>query len=76
MHLRLEEIRQDIKDASSNYLANMPTPNKHLLGAAGETITEITELFQAHHYYPGTTATPTSQISSPDSTENLNPNLR
>ena len=38
VHLELEETRQDIKDAASNYLINMPTPTKHLLDAADETV--------------------------------------
>ena len=41
-----------------------------------ETIHDIMAFFQARHYYPGPTATPTSQISSPDAPSNLNPDLR
>ena len=66
VHLELEENRQDIKDAASNYLIDMPTPNKNRLDAADETVNYITALFQSHHCYPVTTSTPTGNISSPD----------
>ena len=63
VHLQLEVIRQDIQDTTSDYLVNIPTPNKNIMDTADETINYIEAFFQAYHYYLGPTATPTSQIS-------------
>ena len=38
VHLQLEEIRQDIQDANSDYLANIPTPDTNIMDAADETM--------------------------------------
>ena len=42
VHLQLEEIRQEIQDSTSDYLINIPKPNKIFLRTADETINYIT----------------------------------
>ena len=38
VHLQLEEIRQDIQDATSDYPIKIPTANTNLMDAADETM--------------------------------------
>ena len=67
MHLQMDEIRQEIQDATSDYLVNIPTPNINIINTSYETINYIKELFQAHHYCTITQTTPISHISSTSS---------
>ena len=76
VHLHMEEIRQDIQVATSDYLINSPTYNKNILDAVDETISYIEALLQAHHSYTGPTTNPISQLNSSDSWERLTTDIR
>ena len=76
VHLQMEQIKQYIQDATSDYLVNITTPNTNLLDTADDTIKYIKAFFQACHSYPGPPTTPTSQFSSPDAQEHITPDLR
>ena len=75
VHLQIEEIRQKIQDANSNYLFNILTPNTNILYTADETINYTDELLQDHHSYPGPPSTPISQFYSLAAQEHLTPDL-
>ena len=76
IHLQLEDISQDIQDATHNYVTSISTPNTYLLGTDDETTNCITEFFKYHHFYPETQYTPTSQLSSTYAPEHLAPDPR
>ena len=48
----MEDNKQHIQDAMSNYLAKNPAPNINILNNADDTINYIKELLQLHHSYP------------------------
>ena len=48
-------LKQYLQDVDSTYEVNMPKPNKHLLGAADDSVNFITIFFQAYRHSPGTT---------------------
>ena len=75
VHLQMEEIRQEIQVATSNYLVSIPTPNTNIIDAADKKPNYIEAFFQAHNSYPGPLATPISHISSPYAQEHLTPNI-
>ena len=51
VHIQMEEIKQDIKDATSDYLISTPIPDITILRKYDDTIKYIKELIQLHHYY-------------------------
>ena len=52
--LRLEEIRQEIKDSATNYQAAMPHPIKYLLRSITALLNILTRNLQDHQYHPST----------------------
>ena len=66
INLKLEKSRQEIQDATSDYVINITTPNTNILDTYDEKINYTKAFFQAHHYYHRPPSTPTSHISYPD----------
>ena len=65
VHPKIEETKKDIQYATSDELFNITAYNKNLLNKADDKINYINKFLQANHLYPGTSATPISQFSSP-----------
>ena len=76
VYLQMEEIKQDIKDTTSDYCINTPTPNINILVTADETIKYTKALLQPHHSYPEPTTTPTSQFYSQTNQYHITPEIR
>lgn len=76
VHLQMEEISQEIQDATTDYLINSPSTNINLLDTVDETINYIEALLQTNHSYPGPMYTPNSKIPSISDREHLTPDLR
>ena len=47
----MEDIKKDIKDATFDYLVKNSTPDTNLLDDTDDTVKDIKELLQTHHYY-------------------------
>ena len=71
----MEEINQDIQDATSSYLVNNPTPNKNLLYTADDTIKYIKVFLQPHNSYPEPPINPIGQFSYPTIQYHLTPDI-
>ena len=52
VHLQMEDIKQDIQDATSNYLVSISTPDTNILDNTDNTVKCIKSFLQPHHYYP------------------------
>ena len=61
----MEDTKQDIQDATSNYLVKTPTPDTNILDTTDATIQYTEAFLQPHHYYPEPTTNPISQFYSP-----------
>ena len=75
VYLQMEEIKQDIKDTTSDYCINTPTPNINILVTADETIKYTKALLQPHHSYPEPPTTPISHFSPPTTPKHLTTDL-
>ena len=47
----MENTKQNIQGATSDYLVSTPTPDRHLLNTTDDTIKYIKEFIQTHHSY-------------------------
>ena len=72
----MKYTKQDIQDATSDYLVNTPTPDTNILDTTDDTIDYIKEFLQPRHYYTEPTTTPTSHFYSPTNQYHLTPDLR
>ena len=50
-HLQTEDTKQDIQDATSDYLVSTPIPEKNILDTSDNTINYIKAFIQPHHSY-------------------------
>ena len=66
VHLQMEDINQDIQDATSYYLVNTLTTSTNILDTVDEKIKYIKAFLYNHHSYPKPPTTPISQFSSPN----------
>ena len=76
VHLQLEDTKQDIQDATSDYLVNTPTPNKKILNTADDSIKYINKFLQPHLSYPKPLTTSISNLTSPTTQYHLNADIR
>ena len=51
VHLKMEDIKQDIQDITSDCLVSAPIPDKNLFDATDDTINYIKEFIQPYHSY-------------------------
>ena len=57
VYLQMEYIKQDIYNATYNYLVSRPTPDKNILDTADYAINYIKKFLQFHQSYPESTTT-------------------
>ena len=76
VHLQLEDTKQDIQDATSDYLVNTPTPNKKILNTADDSIKYINKFLQPHLSYPKPLTTSISNLTSPTTQYHFNADIR
>ena len=67
----MEDIKQDIQDATSDYLVNTHTPDTNILDTSDDTIEYIKSFLHPHHPYLEPPTTPISAFSSLDAQEHL-----
>ena len=76
VHLKLDEIKQDTQDATSDYLVKTPTPNKNLPDNTYVKIRFIKAFLQTHQSCPTPPTKPVSKCFPPTSQEHITPDIR
>ena len=71
----MEDIKQDIQHATSDYLINTPTPHKNLLDTADETIIYIKTFLQPNYSYPKPLTASIIQFPYPNTQYHITPDI-